>query len=124
MRHTGSMSTEKHGVLRSLSKVVEGAKSVRRDATESTRQARIAVSVPTPRADASLAEKIAYLEEAQLPIGRLEAPAGAAADDAGPGIARGIALPLLELLKANVDTNPDLVDAVVEPLLAHRRTLS
>jgi hypothetical protein len=112
----GPMTADKPGPLRSL---VDGAASVARDVRESVESSRAATGVPVPALDAALDVKITYLEVAQVPVGRLEAP-----DGTDGSRSRGIATPLIALCRASADAHPDLVDAVVEPVLAHRRRLA
>ena len=109
------MTPEKRTFVES---VIEGAKSVVGDARETTADARVAATTPVPGPGAPVVEKVAYLEASRLTVARLEAP-----DGTGDSRVRGIAVPLIELCRASVETHPALVDAVVEPLLAHRRTL-
>lgn len=94
---------------------VNGAKAVWRDGRASIANSRVTVSVDVPPATATVDEKLDYVDASRLTVGRLEAP-----EEDG---ARGIAPPFLVLCRVAAKTHPELVDAVVEPLLAHRRRL-
>jgi hypothetical protein len=109
------MTSDRRGLLGSI---VEEAKAVAEDARDSVADARATVATPPPGPQAPVMDKIAYVEQARLTVARLEAP-----DGAGDTRTRGIAEPLLALCRSTVDAHPDLVDAVLEPLLAQRRKL-
>ncbi len=110
-----AMRIGKHRFGRSVAAVVEGTKGVGRDLRDVTTNSRADIAIAVPPEGATIHEKLGYVDAARLTVGRLEAPE----EDGG----RGIAPPFLALCRAAADTHPELVVAVVEPLLAHRRRL-